>query len=178
MDRSLSFCSILLAFFSLSVQARDAEPSRRVARVDWAAAAFTEAPPPHSEKVAAEISTVQLPVLIPESFARFRSFEVVSAGPYDYTASVRLKDAKLSINGTRQEVIPPAGAMAGESFEPDLGAFIETDPPEPRIANRRFSRFGVGYVISVECVKPSDTRCDDAYLASLEQSVRLFGGTE
>lgn len=123
------------------------------------------------------IATLELPVLIPASFAQFDSFDVVSTGAFDYTASVRLKTVKLWINGTRQEVIVPDGAMAATEFPaPPTDAFIEPDPPEPVVVNRRLERYGVGYVISAECARPADKHCTDAYLAELETSLRLFGG--
>lgn len=159
-----------------SAGAQDAVPSRRVAEVDWPAAGFTEPPPPHPARIADVVRGVQLPVLIPASFARYKSFDVVSTGPYDYTASVLLPGAKLWINGSRQEVVPPEGAMAAQEFEPDPNAFTEPDPPEPVTVNRRFSRYGAGYVISAECAKPTDRNCSEQALAELERSVRLFGG--
>lgn len=168
---------LLLGCCSGVAAAQDAVPTRRVAEVDWSTAGFTEPPPPYPARVEAVVRTVRMPVLIPASFARYKSFEVVSAGPYDYTASVLAPGAKLWINGSRQVVIPPEGAMVAQEFEPDPGAFVEPDPPEPRLVNRSFKRFGVGYVISAECAQPTDKRCDDAALAELEQSVRVFGGT-
>lgn len=172
-------CSLLtLVIWAAPVMAQDAEPARRVANVEWPAAGFTDPPPRHSKKAAKTIRTVQLPVLIPISFARYKSFQVVSAGPYDYSASVLSHGAKLWINGSRQQVIPPPGALTAATYEPDPGAFDEPDPPEPRIVNRRFNRYGVGYVISAECARPEDTRCDEAFLVKLEKSLRVFGGAK
>lgn len=169
---------LLFASAASSACAQDAVPARRVADVQWPAAGFTEPPPPHPARIAGIIKTVRLPVLIPASFARYKSFDVVTAGPNDYTASVLLPGAKLWINGTRQEVVPPEGAMASQDYEPEPGAFVEPDPPEPVTVNRRFSRYGAGYVISAECASPSDKHCSEQSLAELEGSVRLFGGSQ
>lgn len=173
--RRAAFMAALIPFAAI---AQDATPSRRIAEVQFPAAGLVEPPPPHSARIAQVIAAVKLPVLIPASFAKARSFDVISAGPYDYTASILLPGAKLWINGSRQEVVPPEGSSAAMENEPAPGAFTEPDPVEPRLVNRRFKRYGAGYVISAECAKPSDTRCDDAYLATLEQSARLFGGAQ
>lgn len=170
--------AITAAFSPTVAVAQDATPGRRIADVAFPAAGMVEPAPPHPASVAQVIATVRLPVLIPARFARARSFEVVTAGPYDYTASILLSGAKLWINGSRQEVVLPEGAAAAMENEPAPGAFTEPDPPEPRLVNRRFKRYGAGYVISAECARPSDTRCDDAYLATLERSVRVFGGAQ
>ncbi|MFS0736864.1 hypothetical protein ABC347_07430 [Sphingomonas sp. 1P06PA] len=149
-----------------------------MAEVDWSQAGFAEPPPPHPARIAAVIRQVRLPVLIPAGFARYRSFDVVSTGPYDYTASILLPGAKLWINGSRQEVLPPPGAMAAQDNEPDPGAFVEPDPPGPVTLDRRFTRYGAGYVISAECVKASDRNCSDQGLAELERTLRVFGGSQ
>ncbi len=171
---------ILLVAYGLSssAQAQDAVPQRRVADVDWSSAGFAEPPPPHSARIAGIVRGIRLPVLIPASFARYRSFDVVSAGPYDYTASITLRSGKIWINGSRQEVVPPEGAMAGQEFAPDPGAFTEPDPPEPVIVDRRFTRYGAGYVISAECARPDDRTCSETAMAELERSVRVFGGSQ
>lgn len=162
-----------------SAQGQDLVPQRRVADVQWPGAGMVEPPPRHSARIATIVAGLRLPVLIPESFAKFKSLDVVSTGPYDYTASVRLRSTKLWINGSRQEVIPPEGAMAAQEFAaPPPGAFVEPDPPEPVVVNRKLERYGVGYVISAECARPSDVHCEDAYLAKLEVSLRLFGGKQ
>ena len=173
-----SWAVFLAALVPMAAIAQDAIPNRRIADVEFPAAGFVDPPPPHSARVAQVIAAIKLPVLIPNSFAKYKSFDVISTGPYDYTASVLLPGAKLWINGSRQEVVLEEGAAAAMENEPAPGAFTEPDPPEPRQANRRFKRYGAGYVISAECAQPTDTRCDDAYLATLEQSVRLFGGAQ
>ena len=168
-----------VAFGAASVSAQDVVPSHRIANVQWPAAGLIEPPPPHSAAIAAVIKTLKLPVLIPASFARFKTFEVVSTGPYDYTASVRIHGAKLWIDGTRQEVIAPEGAAGAQEFAPSpAAAFIEPDPPEPKLINRKVQRYGAGYVISAECVDPNDHHCTDDYLRQLEASLRIFGGAQ
>jgi hypothetical protein len=161
-----------------ALPAQDAQPTRRIADINWQAAGFAEPAPRVSPRIAAIVRTVRLPVLIPAGFAKYKSFDVVSAGPYDYTASIRASGAKIWINGSRQEVVPPQGAMSAVDHEPDPGAFVEPDPPEPKLINRRFSRYGAGYTITAECLTPTDRHCDEAELARLERTVLLFGGRQ
>ena len=168
-----------LMMMSRGLAAQDAAPTRRVVEVQWPDAALVEPPPPFSARVARTVSTVRLPVLVPAIFAGFNSFEVVSDTANDYTASVRAKGAKFSINGTRQASDPPPGAATAMVMVPDATAALqEPDPPEPRIVDRGFTRYGAAYLITVECARPADARCSDAYLDRLERSVRLFGGTK
>lgn len=174
--RCLGFAfGVMLA--GIAATAQDQVPTRRVVDVQWPDAGLVEPPPAFSSRVAKTVAAVRLPVLVPAGFAAFGSFEVVSDTPNDYTASVRANGAKLSINGTRQASDPPAGAPTATPFAPgDAAALQEPDPVEPRIVDRGFTRYGAAYLITAECARPADTRCTDAYLAKLEQSVRLFGG--
>lgn len=163
------------------VTAQDA-PTRRVVDVDWPAAGLTEPGPRLPPAVATQAAAVRLPVLVPMRFPRFKSFDLVTVGPYDYTASVRPTGAKISVNGTRQAVDPPPGAAAALQNEPSADAddagFAAPDPLDQILVNRSFTRFGVAYLITIECASAGDRRCTDAFAAELEASMRLVGGAQ
>lgn len=154
-------------------------------------AAAPSAPPPgirgmEAERLRraapAEIDRAQIPVLIPAA-AEVRDAIRIYGMENVYTATARIDaEAALSISGTCNRVVGGA---------PDTVALRKRLAEQPRRlggtnaayyisrndfgADLSFSKFGCGYVMTVECGDPAaDARCaGDDYLTSLANSMIL-----
>lgn len=131
----------------------------------------------------AEIDRVRLPVLIP-AVSELRETVKVYGLENAYTATARIDaETLLSISGTCHRVI---------GGDPDIVAFrrrLAENPPRlpgtgspysisrnPLGVDISFSKFGCGYVMTVECPDPdNDPRCaGDDYVVGLADSMILI----
>lgn len=111
-----------------------------------------------------------LPVLVPESFLRYRSLNYVGT-QLDYTASVTGAGIAASIAGTRiafDRTAAEGADLADNAVQLDF---------EDKIVRASFARFGVAYLISVECAQVADARCGGgAFVTRLAESLVLVAG--
>lgn len=171
---------------------RDAAEIRSLSNQSFAAAPRPTAPPPPPPGIRAmaasrlrsadadEVSRARVPVLLP---AELRDRMKVYGMENIYTATARIDaEARLSISGTCNRVVGGA---------PDTVAFRKRIAERPRRlagtgasyqfsrndfgVDLSFSKFGCGYVMTLECGDPgADPRCAaDDYLTGLAQSMIL-----
>ncbi len=133
---------------------------------------------------AAEIAAVSIPVLIPDQ-QRVRDTVQIFGQADAYTAIAEVADGvDMRISGSRKRLVldrPPARQEA-------LRKMRSARPPLPGVnapyvitrsessTDLSFSRFNVGYVLSVICDDPdNDARCaEDEFIAALASSLALL----
>lgn len=112
-----------------------------------------------------------LPVLVPERFLSFNSLSFVGE-PLSYTVSVAGRGYKATITGTR------VSFDADTSSKPQKSTSLKISSGEQE-AMAAFSKYGVGYIIIVECEAAGDPRCEGKdYVSALASETMLVGGTK
>lgn len=174
-----------------SLSAITAAPTQGFSATGELAAGPPPPPPPGIRPLAAdrlanvqpeEIERVLIPVLIP-AHADIRDKIKVYGMPNVYTATAEIDaNANLSITGTCNRVV---------GGDPEVAAFRKRLAARPRQrsgtgaaynisrndfgVDLSFSKFGCGYVMTVECSSPADdVRCaEDDYITGLADSMIL-----
>ncbi|MDI1288742.1 MAG: hypothetical protein PSX37_02165 [bacterium] len=155
--------------FSAGAAAAQPVASSRTLDVTWPED-YDGAAAPFPDKRLNRVGEILLPVMLPEGFLRFKTFELVPDELY-YSASVAPTGAKISIAGTRIAIdAGPAASDAGEGVSSELSEAS---------VNVGQTRYGVAYLLTVECRARKDSRCrDDAYARSLFASLEFIGGSK
>lgn len=162
--------AILLAGWATGSFALDmtgVAPVRAVDAVNWPADDGSAAAPLPDGPLA-NAGQSYLPVLLPSSFPRYRSLQLV-AEPLTYSASVHDARYRASITGTRIS-FGSDGAVGGTDRPAESGLGEQS-------AYATFVRYGVGYRILIECETQSAVACRSTdEVERLARSVELFGG--
>lgn len=149
-----------------TAQAQDLSPTPRVADIQWPEIGPSATASGDSRFSA--VDSVRLPVLVPDYFLRFKSFELV-ADPLQYMVAVELDWGTLQLFGTRVVQELPgqaAGINAAETVN-----FAEQSVEVGQ------QRYGAAYLLRIECRTPNNRNCTDAGFArSLLTKARVMGG--
>lgn len=170
---ALVAASSLVIGLSAPAVAQEAKP--RVADVDWSAAS-TIGVSTGLEGRLKDVDKTLLPVLIPRPFFDFKSLRFIGQ-ELEYTASVRstgdkrnrLGGESMSVTGTRIAVDVP-GATDAEN--PSVDVVLDE-----KSATATVKKYGVAYVITVECFAADNPRCTgEQWARDLVNSLELVGG--
>ena len=132
----------------------------------------------------AEIAVVSIPVLIPDQ-ARIRDTVQIFGQADAYTAIAEVADGvDIRISGSRKRLVlerPPARQEALRKMRSSRPPLPGVDAPyvitrSESSTDLSFSRFNVGYVLSVICDDPeNDARCvEDDFIIALASSLALL----
>jgi hypothetical protein len=131
----------------------------------------------------AEVDRVNIPVLAPATSEIAASIRLVGQDGA-YTAVATAADGvALRISGARKKIVLPARATPRERLKrmraqrsalPSIDATYLITRSE-NSTDLSFSKFGVGYVLSVICDEPDDARClEDDYITALAKQMVLL----
>ena len=169
-------CSPALAAPPLSADAEraikraEAAATQISTEIDWAAADRARVPTKLSFIDSARIAAVPLPVLLPLD-APPVDRATLTQGPEWFTIAMHGGGVHVAVHGSHRAIV-----------RPDLADTVKSDAPRVsrshRIWSLAFERFGVAYLIDVECEAPStDARCaGPRYIESLYASAAVVGG--
>lgn len=159
-----------LLFTAASHSQGVASTTRHVDAVEWPADRGSGAPIP--EGSFSSVNLTFLPVLVPAQFFRFKTLDYVGA-PLFYTASISSYRAKVSITGTRVSFSTPENGLRESSDSSPEYSYSE------KSVFGSFRRFGVAYLVTVECASLGDSQCTRSeYVAQLIKDVELVGGAQ
>ncbi len=141
------------------------------------------APESFENVVVREVNLTRLPVLAPEGARIRQTLRVYSLGD-SYSATAEVDDGvAMRISGARRKIVVGDQASARTRIKA-MRAEQKTLPSleTPYLISRSesstdlsFAKFGAGYVLSLMCDDPADTRCsDDAFIVGLASDMSLL----
>jgi hypothetical protein len=133
--------------------------------------------------IVSEVNVTRLPVLAPEGARIAQTIKVYSLGD-SYSATAEVEDGvAMRMSGARKKIVvgdlkSARTRITAMRQERKSLASLET----PYLISRSesstdltFAKFGAGYVLSIMCDDPADTRCaGDAFIESLASNIILM----
>jgi len=142
--------------------------------IDWSAAREAAAPEATPAQLAALVDAVPMPVLLPSDPDLLASAKITKGEGW-YGASMKADGVHVALHGRSSAIRRPA--LRAELGSEGLGQGPRVSRAH-MITSVSFERFGVSYILDVECARPSqDARCSDgAFALSLQKSLAVAGG--
>jgi hypothetical protein len=143
-------------------------------RVDWEAAQAAHQRLDLAPALAGELDKVPAPVLLPAQ-ARWRQEAQLTQGPGWHALALRGDGLHLSLHASTRAVQRPD--ILAELGKDGLGDGPHVSQSH-QIWSVSFRRFGVSYLLDVECLQPDkDPRCaDDAQALTIYRDLVVAGG--